>query len=35
MLKKLSGERLDAVLEAGVEEFALHGAAGANMRGRP
>ncbi len=32
MLKKLSGERLDAVLEAGVEEFALHGAAGANMR---
>lgn len=32
MLKKLSGERLDAILEIGVEEFALRGAAGANMR---
>lgn len=32
MLKKLSEERLEALLEAGVEEFALHGPAGANMR---
>lgn len=32
MLKKLSEEQLEALLEAGVEEFALHGAAGANMR---
>lgn len=32
MLKKLSEERLSAILEAGVEEFALHGPAGANMR---
>ncbi len=32
MLKKLPEERLEAVLEAGVEEFARHGPAGANMR---
>lgn len=32
MLKKLSEERLAALLEAGVEEFARHGLAGANMR---
>lgn len=32
MLKKLSEEQLEALLEAGVEEFALHGSAGANMR---
>lgn len=32
MLKKLSEERLSALLEAGVEEFARHGLAGANMR---
>ena len=32
MLKKLSEERLEAILEAGVEEFARHGLAGANMR---
>ena len=32
MLKRLSEERLDALLEAGVEEFALRGPAGANMR---
>ena len=32
MLKKLSEEKLEAILETGVEEFALHGPAGANMR---
>lgn len=32
MLKKLSEERLELLLEAGVEEFALHGLAGASMR---
>ena len=32
MLKKLTEEKLEALLEAGVEEFALHGPAGANMR---
>lgn len=32
MLKKLSEEKLEELLEAGVEEFALHGPAGANMR---
>lgn len=32
MLKKLSAEQLERLLEAGVEEFALHGPAGANMR---
>ncbi len=32
MLKKLSEEKLAAILEAGVEEFALHGPTGANMR---
>lgn len=32
MLKKLSEERLEQLLEAGVEEFALHGLAGASMR---
>lgn len=32
MLKKLSAEKLETLLEAGVEEFALHGPAGANMR---
>ena len=32
MLKKLSEEQLERLLEAGVEEFALHGLAGANMR---
>lgn len=32
MLKKLSEERLEALLEAGVEEFALRGPAGASMR---
>ena len=32
MLKKLSEEKLEALLEAGVEEFALRGPAGANMR---
>ena len=33
MLKKLSEEKLEELLEAGVEEFALHGPAGASMRG--
>ncbi len=33
MLKKLSEEKLEELLEAGVEEFALHGPARANMRG--
>ena len=32
MLKKLSEAKLSEVLEAGVEEFALRGPAGANMR---
>lgn len=32
MLKKLSGEKLEELLEAGVEEFARRGLAGANMR---
>ena len=32
MLKKLSEEQLEWLLEAGVEEFARHGPAGANMR---
>lgn len=32
MLKKLSDEKLEELLEAGVEEFALRGPAGANMR---
>jgi len=32
MLKKLSEEKLEALLEAGVEEFALHGLSGANIR---
>lgn len=32
MLKKLSEEKLEELLEAGVEEFALHGPAEANMR---
>ena len=32
MLKKLSEERLQALLEAGVEEFALRGPAGTSMR---
>ena len=32
MLKKLTGEKLEALLEAGVEEFARRGPAGANMR---
>lgn len=32
MLKKLSDEKLSELLEAGVEEFALHGPAGANIR---
>ena len=32
MLKKLSEERLQALLEAGVEEFALRGPSGASMR---
>ena len=32
MLKKLSAEKLEELLEAGVEEFALRGPAGANMR---
>lgn len=32
MLKKLAEEQLERLLEAGVEEFALHGLAGANMR---
>lgn len=32
MMKKLSEERLELLLEAGVEEFALHGLAGASMR---
>lgn len=33
MLKKLSEEKLEELLEAGVEEFALHGLTGASMRG--
>ena len=32
MLKKLSEEQLERLLEAGVEEFARRGLAGANMR---
>lgn len=32
MLKKLSEEKLEELLEAAVEEFALHGPDGANMR---
>ena len=32
MLKKLSEEQLESLLEAGVEEFARRGLAGANMR---
>lgn len=32
MLKKLSEEQLERLLEAGVEEFARHGPVGANMR---
>lgn len=32
MLKKLAEEQLERLLEAGVEEFALQGLAGANMR---
>jgi len=32
MLKKLSEEKLEVLLEAGVEEFALHGLSGANIR---
>lgn len=32
MLKKLAEEQLERLLEAGVEEFALRGLAGANMR---
>ena len=32
MLKKLAEEQLEQLLEAGVEEFALQGLAGANMR---
>ena len=32
MLKKLSEEQLERLLEAGVGEFALRGLAGTNMR---
>lgn len=32
MLKKLSEEKLSGLLDAGVEEFALHGLAGASIR---